>query len=86
MPDATDKPRRAAGRPSRGLTRKIVVKITPALEDAIEARVKAANDEAQRKGSVELIDRSAIVRACLAKCFAAELRDLAQRKPATSKP
>jgi hypothetical protein len=70
--DSPDKPR--AGRPSRGLSEKIVVKIPPALRDALDARVAALNAEAERKGGIEVFDRSTVVRACLAKCLAAELK------------
>ena len=76
MTDPSDKPR--AGRPSRGLSEKIVVKIPPALLKALDARVAALNAEAERKG-VEEIDRSTVVRGCLAKCLAAELRAAASK-------
>lgn len=76
MTDSPAKPR--AGRPSRGLSAKIVVKIPPALLKALDARVIALNDAARAKGSFEVVDRSTIVRACLAKCLATELRDAAK--------
>lgn len=66
------------GRPALGMKR-LVVSVPEAMLDALDAKVAAAQ-------TVDPIDRGAVVRACLAKCLAAELRDLAQRKPATSKP
>lgn len=71
MTDPSEKPR--AGRPSRGLSEKIVVKLPRALRLALDERVRVLNAEAEAKGA-ETIDRSTVVRACLAKCLAAELR------------
>lgn len=68
-----EQPTRRAGRPSRGLSEKIVVKITPALLKALDARVESASARAELADG-EAIDRSTVVRRCLSKCLAAELR------------
>lgn len=70
----TDDDKAKGGRPPKGLSSKLVVKITPALEKAINARVDAVNAEAARKGSLEVVDRSTVVRGILARALAAELK------------
>ena len=60
------------GRPKLGLKR-LAVSVPQSMLDALDARIEAAK-------TVEPLDRGAIVRACLAKCLAAELR---APKPAT---
>jgi len=78
-----DAPR--TGRPKH-FDARLIVNINDALDKAINAKVEAMNAAAEKAGKIDRVDRSTVVRACLAKCLAAELRDLAQRKPATSKP
>ena len=68
MPDA---PR--TGRPKHYDTR-LIVNISTALDAALDAKVKALNAAAERDGKVDRYDRSSVVRACLARCLAAELR------------
>jgi len=70
----TDTPR--TGRPKHYDSR-LIVNINDALDKAINAKVAALNAEAERTGKVDRVDRSAIVRACLAKCLAAELKAVA---------
>jgi metal-responsive CopG/Arc/MetJ family transcriptional regulator len=53
--------------------KRLVVSVPEAMLDALDAKVAAAQ-------TVDPIDRGAVVRACLAKCLAAEL------KAAASKP
>ena len=78
-----DTPR--TGRPKRYDAR-LIVNVNETLDKAINAKVEALNAAAEKAGKIDRVDRSTVVRACLAKCLAAELRDLAQRKPAASKP
>lgn len=66
----TNETTKRAGRPSRGLSEKIVVKITPDLLRALDARVAATVGDV----GGEAADRSTIVRRCLTRCLAAELR------------
>ncbi len=73
------------GRPKH-FDARLIVNINDALDAAINAKVKAMNEAAEKAGKIDRVDRSAIVRACLAKCLAAELREVAQQKPAASKP
>lgn len=70
-PIVPDAPR--TGRPKRYDTR-LIVNVSDALDRAIDARVKRLNEEAERDGKVDRYDRSSVVRACLARCLAAELR------------
>lgn len=67
----SDAPR--TGRPKHYDTR-LIVNVSDALDRAIDARVKRLNEEAERDGKVDRYDRSSVVRACLARCLAAELR------------
>lgn len=69
------------GRPKHYDTR-LIVNINDALDAALDAKVAAMNEAAAKAGKAERYDRSTIVRGCLAKCLAAELRS---PKPA-SKP
>lgn len=61
------------GRPKHYDTR-LIVNINTALDAALDAKVEAMNAAAESAGKVERYDRSTVVRACLAKCLAAELR------------
>ncbi len=67
------------GRPKH-FDARLIVNINDALDAAINAKVKAMNEAAEKAGKIDRVDRSAVVRACLAKCLAAEL------KAAASKP
>jgi hypothetical protein len=61
------------GRPKLELER-LTVSVPRTMIDAIDARIAGS------KG-IEAVDRGAVVRACLAKCLAAELKAGAAAKP-----
>lgn len=54
------------GRPKLGMVR-LAVSVPQSMINAIEARIAASQ-------GIEAVDRGAVVRACLAKCLADELR------------
>ncbi len=66
------------GRPALGMKR-LAVSVPETMIEAIDARIASTR-------GLDAVDRGAVVRACLAKCLAAELREVAQQKPAASKP